>query len=200
MLPTHVLAGIALAVPVAWVAPQVAASAYLGAVVGSVLPDLDMYRGHRRRMHYPVYYAVAAVPAVATAAVLRSPVSVGVALALVAAAVHCRMDELGGSLELRPWEQGTDRGVYDHHRGEWRPPRRWISYDGSPRDLALAVVLGVPLLIVPAFPLRWLVVAALVVGATYTLLRKQLADLAEWLVHVLPAIVREYVPRRYRNG
>lgn len=200
MLPTHVLAGLVLALPVASVAPELAPAAFAGGAVGGVLPDLDMYAGHRRTLHYPVYYPLAAVPAVAAAALLRTPVLVGLALVLVAAALHCRMDELGGSLELRPWAASSERGVYDHYSGEWRAPRRWISYDGSPRDLVGACVLAAPLLWAGPVQVRWLVAALLAVAATYTVFRKRLADLAEWAVQSLPATVATYVPGRYREG
>lgn len=200
MLPTHVLGGLALALPLAWAAPDLAPAIYASAVAGSVLPDIDMYAGHRRTLHFPVYYPLGAVPAAALAVWLQSPVAVGVSVALVAAAVHCRMDELGGSLELRPWEHSSERGVYDHYRGDWRAPRRWIRYDGSPRDLVVAVALGGPLLVLLAGQLRWLVAASLAVGTTYVLLRKRLATATEWLVECLPAIISEYVPGRYRDG
>jgi len=200
MLPTHVLAGLLLALPVASVAPELAPAAFAGGAVGGVLPDLDMYAGHRRTLHYPVYYPLAAIPAVGAALLLWTPVAVGLAIALVAAAVHCRMDELGGSLELRPWAASSERGVYDHYNGEWRAPRRWISYDGSPRDLLGAVALAVPLLWAGPVQVRWLVGALLAVAVTYTLLRKRLADAAEWAVEYLPSVVRSYVPGRYREG
>lgn len=200
MLPTHVLAGLLLAVPVAWVFPEFESALFLGAIAGSVFPDLDMYAGHRRTLHYPVYYPVVALGVIVLAAVVTTPATVGLAAFLAAAALHCRMDELGGSLELRPWEHTSERAVYDHYNGTWRAPRRWVRYDGSPRDLLASLVVGLPLLVVLEGWPRWLVAALLVVATVYALLRKRLADVAELLVGFLPRTLREYVPFRYREN
>jgi len=199
MLPTHVLAGLFLALPVASVAPELAPAAFAGAAVGSVLPDLDVYGGHRRALHYPVYYPVAALPAVLLALAVPTSATVGLALLLVTAALHCRMDEIGGSLELRPWAERSDRGVYDHYNDEWRPPRRWIRYDGSPGDLAASGLLAVPLLVLTGGPVRWLVTAALMVAITYAVLRKRVADLAEWVLAVAPGDVTRVLPGESRE-
>jgi len=180
---------------VARVVPELAPAALAGAAVGSVLPDLDVYAGHRRTLHYPVYYPIAAVPAGLLALAVPASLSVALALFLVAAALHCRMDELGGSLELRPWAERSDRGVYDHHSDEWRPPRRWISYDGSPGDLAATGLLAIPLLLTTDGPVRWLVIAALLVGIAYATLRKRVADAMDWLAERAPSTVRSSLPR-----
>ena len=58
MLPTHALAGMALALPVALVAPEYAPAALAAGFVGGVLPDLDLYTGHRKTLHFPTYYSV----------------------------------------------------------------------------------------------------------------------------------------------
>ncbi|GAB3680161.1 hypothetical protein GCM10028857_02520 [Salinarchaeum chitinilyticum] len=200
MLPTHVLAGLAIALPVATIAPDLAPAAFAGGAAGSVLPDLDIYAGHRRTLHYPVYYPIAAVLAGLGALAVPAPATVGVAFLLLAASLHCRMDELGGSLELRPWAENSDRGVYDHHSGEWRPPRRLIRYDGSPGDLAATGLLAIPLLLLTETPVRWLVVAALVVGISYAVLRKWLADVVEWAVEFVPNVLTAYLPGRYRGS
>jgi len=200
MLPTHVLAGLAIALPVAAIAPDLAPAAFAGAAAGSVVPDLDIYAGHRRTLHYPVYYPLAATIAAAVTLAVPTPVTVGITFLLAAAALHCRMDELGGSLELRPWAETSDRGVYDHHNGEWRTPRRLIRYDGSPGDLAATGVLAIPLLVLTETPVRWLVIAALVVGITYAALRKWLADVVEKVVELVPSVLATYLPGRYRGS
>lgn len=197
MLPTHALVGLAIAAPLVAVAPDLAPAALLGALVGSVAPDLDMYAGHRRTLHYPTGFLAVAVPAAAAAAVVPNPATVAVAFALGGAALHCRMDRFGGGLELRPWEGTSDRAVYDHVAGQWQPPRRVIRYDGAPEDVVLASTLGTPLLFVLDGPFQWLVVAALLVGGAYGLLRRRLADLAPALVDHAPGPIEERVPDRY---
>lgn len=199
MLPTHLLVGLAVATPLAAVAPELAVAAVAGGAIGSVLPDLDMYWGHRRTLHYPTGYAHAAAPAVLAAAVLQSPLTVGLALCLVGATLHCRMDRYGGGLELRPWEANSERGVYDHAHGTWRAPKRWIRYDGAPEDVLVAVALGAPLFVVTGGPIRWLVAAAVFVGVAYGVLRRWLVGLTPAVVDAVPPPVDGYVPDRYRE-
>lgn len=199
MLPTHALVGLAVAAPLVVLAPDLATPALAGALVGSVLPDFDLYAGHRRTLHYPTGYAIAAVPAVVAAAVLTTPVLVGIAFLLLGATLHCRMDRYGGGLELRPWEGTSDRAVYDHVRGRWRRPKRWIRYDGAVEDVALAAVLGVSLLFVLGGTFRWIVVGTLLVGCTYGLLRRRLATLAPVVFSRVPDPAGSYVPERYRQ-
>jgi hypothetical protein len=200
MLPTHALVGLALAAPLALSAPEVAPAALLGALVGGILPDLDMYAGHRRTLHYPTGYPLAAVPAAAAAWAFTAPWTVAVAFGLLAAALHCRMDVYGGGLELRPWEGTSDRAVYDHVRGEWLASRRVVAYDGSPGDLALAALVGVPLFVVLEGAFAAVVAAALVVATAYVLLRRVLADLAPTVFGRVPAPLDGYVPERYQRG
>lgn len=197
MLPTHALVGLALAAPLALYAPELAPAALLGALVGGILPDLDMYAGHRKTLHYPTLYPLAAVPAVAAALVWTTPATLAVAFLLVAAAVHCRMDIYGGGLELRPWEGTSDRAVYDHASGTWVPPRRLIAYDGSRGDLALSLAVGLPLLVVLEGTFVAVVAVALTIATSYVLLRKHLANLAPTVFSRVPEPLDEYVPERY---
>lgn len=205
MLPTHALAGMALGLAAGAVAPEFAPVAVLAGLVGGVLPDLDMYAGHRRTLHFPVYYPVLGVAALALAVLAPGAATVALAVGLLSAAVHSLADVLGGGLELRPWEATSDRAVYDHHRGRWLEPRRWVAYDGSPGDLLVSVTLAVPLLWALEGPLRGMVVGALAVGTAYALVRKHLPDLAAVLVRtvmipLLPAALLAHVPGRYRDG
>lgn len=205
MLPTHVLVGMAIATPLVALAPELAPAAIGGALVGSVLPDLDMYVGHRRTLHYPTGYSIAAVLAWGAAVLLVSvwPGIVAVAFALTGAALHSRMDRYGGGLELRPWEATSDRAVYDHVSGRWRTPKRWVRYDGAPEDLLLTMGVGVPLLFVLDGPYRWIVLAALLVGTTYALVRRRLACMAPTVVGFVAdtaaASIDPPVPERYRE-
>ncbi|MFC6754499.1 metal-dependent hydrolase [Halorubrum tibetense] len=179
MLPTHVLVGMALATPVAVAVPELAGSVVAGAVVGSVLPDVDVVARHRRTLHFPSGYVLLAVPTVIVVLVWPSTATAAVATATVAAAVHSRMDAYGGSYELRPWERTTDRAVYDHVRGEWRLAKRSIRYDGSRSDLLLSFAAATPPLVLLDGTYRPLVGGALAVAVSYTLLRRRLPDVVD---------------------
>ena len=203
MLPTHALAGMALALPVALAVPELAGTALLAGFLGGVLPDLDLYAGHRRSLHFPVYYAALAAPALAVAALFSSPATVGAALVLAGAALHSVTDVLGGGLELRPWEGTSERAVYDHYRGRWLAPRRWVSYDGSPGDFLLSAGLAAPLLAVTGDALSLLVAATVAVAAVYAAVRRLLPAVATALVSILaerlPPGLLARVPDRYRE-
>lgn len=197
MLPTHALVGMMLGLPVAFSIPELAPAALVGGFVGGIVPDLDLYAGHRRTFHFPTLYPVAAVPAVLAAVVWPTPIVVAVAFVLLGAAAHCRMDVYGGGLELRPWEGTSDRAVYDHVAGEWLAPRRFVSYDGSKGDLGISAAVAVPLLAVLEWPLTAPVAAALLVAIVYVLLRRVLASLAPTVFAQVPEPLEEYVPDRY---
>ncbi len=203
MLPTHALAGMALAVPAALAVPELAGTALLAGFLGGVLPDLDLYVGHRRSLHFPVYYTALAAPALAVAALHPAAWTVGAALVLAGAALHSVTDVLGGGLELRPWEGTSERAVYDHYRGRWLAPRRWVDYDGSPGDLLLSIGLAVPLLSVTGGPLAVLVAATAAVAAVYAAVRRVLPAVATALITVLaewlPPGLLARVPDRYRE-
>lgn len=197
MLPTHALSGMALALPVALFAPELSGIVLVAGLIGGILPDLDMYAGHRKTLHYPFYYSLVAAVIVPLAVAVQSAVVIGVAVLLVAAAVHSVADVFGGGLELRPWEATSNRAVYDHYNSRWVPPRRWIHYDGSPADFLLSAFLAVPVLFVVDGPLRWIVIATVAVGGIYVILRRRLATVAQRVVAVLPKEVHSYVPARY---
>lgn len=199
MLPTHVVVGLAVAAPIGHAVPELAPAALLGVFVGSVLPDLDLYAGHRRTLHFPTGYSVIAAVAGVAAIVWPAPALVAAAFLALGAALHCRMDRYGGGLELQPWKNTSDRAVYDHVRGRWRAPKRWIRYDGAPEDLALAAVVGLVPLSLLGGGFRGLVAGALVVAVVYAALRRRLAAVAPVAFGRLPDRLGGYVPDRYRG-
>ncbi|SNZ04602.1 hypothetical protein SAMN06269185_0616 [Natronoarchaeum philippinense] len=200
MLTTHVLVGLALAAPVLLVAPELGPAALVGGAVGGAFPDADMYTAHRRTLHFPVYFSALALPTLVIAAAVTTPATVALGVGLLAAAIHCQMDAFGGGLELRPWKGTSERAVYDHYRGHWRSPRRWIRYDGAPEDFLLGVGLGVPLWLVLDGPFDTVVVVALVISAVYAAVRKRLPDLAPFVVSVAPDAVATYLPDEYEDA
>jgi hypothetical protein len=200
MATTHALAGAAVATVTFVLAPEYAPLAVGAGFLGGLFPDFDLYVGHRRTLHFPVYYSIGAVPAVALAAIGPGPSTVAIAAFLLAAALHSASDVLGGGLELRPWHGHSERAVFDHFNGRWLPPKRWIQYDGAPRDLALAGALAVPTYFASSGALQQLIGLTVLVSAGYTLLRKPLAEIARRLATLVPASVRPYVPDRYRQS
>ncbi|SEW31365.1 hypothetical protein SAMN05216285_3990 [Natrinema salifodinae] len=202
MLPTHALVGLAIALPVAIALPESANVVLFAGLLGGIVPDLDLYLGHRKTLHYPVYYTVLAAAVVTVALFVRMSLPIAVAVMLIAAAVHSIADVFGGGLELRPWEATSDRAVYDHHRDRWIAPRRWIRYDGAPEDLLLTVAVAGPLLVTLDGAFRWVVVAALTVATAYTVVRRALPAVAESLLEDvllqrLPDRVVANLPTRY---
>jgi hypothetical protein len=216
MATTHALAGMALASVATLLAPEFAPVAVAAAAAGGVFPDFDMPGRHRRTLHFPVYYSIVALALLAVALVVPTPVTVALAAFVGAAALHSASDVLGGGLELRPWERTSDRAVYDHYRGRWLRPRRWVRYDGAPEDVALAGLLAVPTLALAggatsiqatAFSVEsiqavalsgalvpTLVVVLVGVSVAYGIVRKPLVVFGEWLVAGLPAGVVDRIP------
>jgi hypothetical protein len=145
-------------------------------------------------LHFPVYFSAAAFVGVLAAVVLPGPVTVALAVFVLAAAVHSAMDVFGGGLEARPWLATSDEGVYSHYHGVWIAPRRWIRYDGAPEDLALATVLAVPLLGLVDRPAETLIVAAVVISAAYAAVRKQLPDVEAALHDAMPQSLLDRLP------
>lgn len=184
MATTHGFAGLAVVAPVVYALPDLAVPLAVGALLGGLVPDLDLVLEHRRTLHFPVYGGVVAVPAVALALFAPSSATAAFAAFTVAAWLHAASDALGGGLEMDPWRNPTERAVYDHWRGVWVRPRRWIRYDGAPEDAALAVALAVPALAV-ADGRAWLegvVVVGVAVSIAYALARRRIARWSpDWL-------------------
>lgn len=197
MLPTHALVGMVLALPFTLVAPELAPLALVAGLLGGIFPDLDLYAGHRKTLHYPVYYSLFTVPAIAAAIVIPEPAPIAAAVFLLGAAVHCLADGLGGGLELRPWEATSNRAVYDHYSDRWIRPRRWVRYDGAPEDFLASAVLGTFLFAVVDGPFRRIAGLAVLVAGIYTVVRRILPPIATAIAAVLPASVQLLLPARY---
>jgi hypothetical protein len=178
MATTHVAAGVLLALPVAVVAPEYAALAGIAAVCGGLFPDLDALVGvHRKTLHFPVYYPVAALLTAVVAAFVPGPVSVATAVFFAAAGLHAASDAVGGSADARPWTGASTRAVYVHALGRWVEPRPFVRYDGAPEDFVVGVALSVPGLLWFDGPVRGVLLVGLVLAAVYTAFRRQIPDL-----------------------
>jgi len=197
MATTHAMAGLAVAAVAALAAPEHAPTLAAAGLAGGLFPDLDLYAGHRRTLHFPVYYAVAAAVAVPAALLAPGPWTAGGAVFLVAAALHAASDALGGGLELEPWEETSERAVYSHFHGRWLAPRRLVRYDGSPEDVALAAGVGVPAALAFGPTVQRVVGAALAVSVGYAVVRRRLPRLVHRLVALVPEGVRGRLPDRF---
>jgi len=83
---------------------------------------------------------------------------------------------------MDPWNDRTERAVYDHVRGRWIRPRRWIRYDGAPEDAVLGVALAIPALVVFDGWLTAVITGCVTVSLVYALLRRRLvAWTPDWL-------------------
>jgi hypothetical protein len=200
MATTHALAGLAVASVTLLVAPEQAPVAMAAAALGGLFPDLDLYAGHRRTLHYPVYYPLAAAGAFASLALVGTVATLALAWFLLGAALHSVMDAFGGGLELRPWEGTSDRAVYDHFNERWLAPRRWIRYDGAPEDVLLAGTLAAPAVLVGPAPLDRVALGLVVVSMGWALARKSVATAAERLVPLLPPRLVSHLPERFTEG
>jgi hypothetical protein len=197
MATTHALVGMAAGAVALALAPEVAGLTVVAGFLGGAFPDLDLYAGHRKTLHYPVYYPGVAVVLLGVAAAVPGAVTAAAAAFAVGAALHSAMDALGGGLELRPWRGTSKRAVYDHARGRWLRPRRWVRYDGAPEDLLLALAVGLPLLVTLDGVADTLVLGALAVSAVYAAVRKPMVALAERLFPAVPPAVAARVPDRF---
>lgn len=176
MATTHAVLGVLPALLLVPFDPALATTAAYAGYAGGVFPDLDLHLEHRKTLHHPELYPTLAVLAALVAFAWPSAVTVVVACFLVSAALHCLTEVLGGGLGRKPWISDDDRGVYSHLGQRWLPPRRVIPYDGSPRDLALCILVTLPLLAVYGTSVRALLLGGLAISVLYTVFRKRLVD------------------------
>ena len=197
MAMTHALVGVAVASLFALVHPEYGSEATALAFIGGIFPDFDLYAGHRKTLHFPVYYWVVVAGATALLLVSPSPVIVGIVFFLLSAALHSTMDILGGGLELRPWQARSDRAVYNHFEHRWHRPRRWIRYDGAPEDALLGVVLAIPAILIADTTIQWLIGGTLGASLGYVLIRRKIPTMTEQAVRFVPNPLLGYLPERF---
>lgn len=173
MATTHGFLGGLLALPMFILAPELSIFAFVAAFIGGVFPDLDLYYGHRRLLHYPIYYSIASLGVFPLLFLALNMFTATVWFFLAGAALHCLSDRFGGSKDSRPWENDSGKAVYSHYHGEWWAPKKWIRYDGSPEDFLIMFVASLPALYVIEGELRLLAGVLVVVSFFYTLLRKK---------------------------
>lgn len=182
MATTHAFAGLAVVTPIAYLAPELAVPLATGAILGGLVPDLDLVLAHRRTLHFPLLGGAVALPAVGVAVFAPATATAAVSAFVLSAWIHAASDALGGGPEMDPWNDRSERAVFDHVRRRWIRPRRWIRYDGAPEDAAVAVALALPGAIVFDGTIRALVIGGVVVSICYALLRRRLVEWTpDWL-------------------
>jgi hypothetical protein len=193
------LAGVVITLPFLYLFPDQALSLFIVGAVGGIFPDFDLYSGHRKTLHFPVYYALPALMLSIIGVITMEPLVLFGFIFTTAAWLHSVMDIFGSGIELRPWEGTSEKAVYNHRQKEWIKPRRFVAYDGSPGDLFLAAAFGLPVLFVFSSPVDLYIGGLLIIGVVYAVCRKQLAEIAAWIAHQLPDRIHSFIPPRYFN-
>jgi len=182
MSSTHALSGATVGAVLGAAVPDLLAPAVVVGFVAGMLPDLDLLWTHRRTTHFPTYGVVVALESVGFAVVSGRPLALLLVVAAVSIALHPLFDVLCGGVEVRPWEATSEEAVYDHARRRWLRPRRVVRYAGAPEDLALAVGVSLPALLVTTGALRGGLVVVLVVSALFVAVRRRLVGVSARLV------------------
>ena len=198
MALTHGFMSLALAtivLPV--VSDQVAPPLVLAAaVVGGLLPDLDVLASHRRTLHYPVVFPVLTLGSLAAFLSTGSPGLLLLGVLLGAAGLHSLSDVLGGSAERAPWNPVTEFGVYNHVLGRWHRPRRFVRYSGAPEDFLLGGGFAIVAIVSPGTTpvVDFALVGVVAIAGGYTLARKRLEAITTSVDEVIPPWLRAVVP------
>jgi hypothetical protein len=182
MTSTHGFVGAAIGAVLATGRPAVGTAAIVVGFVAGALPDIDLLATHRRTTHFPLLAPAVAIPVTIGAFLVGGSTALLVAVAVLAVAGHCLMDVLGGGVEHRPWEATSERGVYDHVRGRWIRPRRWVRWAGAPEDFLVSLAVGVPVLALAPAGLRPGLGIVLVASGAFVLVRRRLPALTERLL------------------
>jgi len=182
MATTHVFTGLAVVAPVAYVAP-ISRSRWRSVRSSAGSPPISTSSVRiGGRYTFPSPGSPSPSPAVVLAAVSPSILTLALAAFVVTAWLHAASDSIGGGPEMDPWNDRTERAVYDHVRGRWIRPRRWIRYDGCPEDAVLGVALAIPALVVFDGWLTAVITGCVTVSLVYALLRRRLvAWTPDWL-------------------
>jgi hypothetical protein len=187
------LAALVLPVVSEYVVPPLVLAA---AVVGGILPDLDVLARHRQTLHYPVILPVLTGCSLALFFLVGEPALLLFGIFVGAAGLHALVDVLGGSAERAPWDPVTEFGVYNHVFRRWHRPRRLVRYSGAPEYLLLGAGFAFAAILSPwTTPSVDLVVGGLLgVAGVYTLARRRLATIATRLNVRVPSWARGLLP------
>ena len=153
MLPTHAATGLLLGVAASQLLSFGDAAVFV-AVVGAVVPDMDIVMSHKRTLHYPVLGSASAV--------LFWVLSPYAGILALSAGLHAVMDVFSNGKTMRPGTDPDPRAVYSHVSGSWIRPVH-LCLTGSVRDLALCVsIAGFAAAVQPG---TWILSASVAVSA-----------------------------------
>lgn len=170
---THILIGGAMGVLLAVSSPEHQTAFILAGGFGGLLPDLDKFLENRKTLHFPVVYPLAVAGSGVVFLVAPSVYAGGLFLVFAAAGAHSTMDVLTRGQTLRPWDEQDDHAVYNHVTGTWIAPKRLL-HCGSWKDLVIAVVAGVPLLLRAEPFWAGITLVLLGISAFYTLFHRRI--------------------------
>jgi hypothetical protein len=199
MAPTHAYIGATLAlVSMSVTGSYAAPSGILAAsFLGGVLPDFDLVTSHRKTLHFPVLYPVAACLLAVLSLALGWQSLFLLAIAVGSAGVHSLTDIFAGGLGYEPWRGTSKKAVYNHVAGRWHRPRGLVRYSGAPEDCILCAVFAVPVFVASETgPTADAALAVVLVGAgLYTATRRRLSLFAASARSLLPNAILDRLPR-----
>ncbi|MFB6242116.1 MAG: metal-dependent hydrolase [Candidatus Nanosalina sp.] len=145
MFSTHILAGGTLGLIATFFAPQLVPLAVLGGMIGGFLPDVDMFAEHRKTGHRPFQYLILTTLLLAAAYIQTTQALIFASFLFASMTLHGFMEIYSNGKTMRPQEETDDRAVYNHLKGEWIEPKRWVLCS-SKEDLAIMLLVAAPLL------------------------------------------------------
>mgnify|MGYP006265906321 CR=1 FL=1 len=199
MLPTHIIVGMFLSLSVLYIEPNYINSVILVSIFGSLIPDLDMYYGHRKTLHYPVFCSIATLLSFCILIFITNIYSISLFFFFMTLSIHPLLDILSSGLEIRPWENTSKKAVYNHYSKQWIAPLHIIPYDGSKEDLSVLLILSIPLMVYLGQPFYSLIIVLNIIGILYTLSRKILPEFIKPVIKIVPDNYRKYIPDRYQE-
>lgn len=205
MATTHAYIGLAVAVASLPVTGKYApaTSVLVAAFVGGLLPDLDLVTSHRKTLHFPVLYPIAACGLLGLSAVVGSQALFVLGIAVASAGLHSLSDVFGGGVGYEPWKEPSSKAVYNHVLDRWHTPRRLVRYSGAPEDFALCAAVAIPVVLSPSLgsAFRAPLIVILAGSGLYAVSRRRLPAIAASLRSILPARVIYCLPRiRFEDG
>jgi hypothetical protein len=157
----------------------------LTSIIGSVVPDLDLFIGqHRKTLHYPVYSGFIFIVTIPLLFVL--PITgIYINSFILCFGLHSVLDAIGGGLGKYPWKEQNLPTVYDHYSQKWLYKNNFkyrVEYDGSPLDLLISILLAMFIFVATDTPyIRKTVLLSLLIAFVYTIIRKKIVKIEDSL-------------------